>query len=135
MLAACAAPQAPIPITGAFGTSSGAKSKTYTYTGSAQTFRVPHSVTQLTVAVYGPSGPRGEHRKGGKGGFVQATIPVRAGEKLAIVVGGEGGRAGLGTIGTGGFNGGADGGATGNRYDFGGTAAAVRPTCAKAVAP
>lgn len=120
-IAGCAGSLQP-PIAG--GTSiaagSGAKTKTFDYTGKERSFRVPSGVTTLTVAAYGASGPTGTHDKGGNGAFVQATIPVKPGEKLAIVVGGEGGAADVGTNGAGGFNGGANGGATGNHYDFGG---------------
>jgi hypothetical protein len=112
--------QAPISRAAASAAGSGAKSKTFDYTGKRQSFRVPSGITKLTVAAYGAGGPTGKHDKGGNGAFVQATIPVKPGEKLTIVVGGEGGKADVGTDGTGGFNGGANGGATGNHYDFGG---------------
>jgi hypothetical protein len=77
-------------------------SQTFDYTGKEQTFTVPASLTKITVVLVGARGA-------GKplpalGGRVWAIVPVTAGEKLAVFVGGEGSGQ------TGGFNGGADGG-------------------------
>jgi hypothetical protein len=81
--------------------------RTFHYTGSEQSFKVPAGVTQVTITATGASGATGNRpyyaptSTGGKGGRATATIPVTPGEHLAIFVGGSG----L----SGGFNGGGAG--------------------------
>jgi hypothetical protein len=94
--------------------------RTFRYTGAAQTFRVPVGVKSLTVVALGAEGGGTSEPSGdgfGFGGRVFAVIPVRPGETLRVLVGGEGSGA------AGGFNGGANGGSgnTSSDYDgFGG---------------
>jgi hypothetical protein len=84
-------------------------SKTFAYTGTAQSFTVPVGVRIITVVSRGAAG------KGctpyGRGGRVYAVIPVTPKERLSVYVGGEGSQP------TGGFNGGGrgteDGGGSG----------------------
>ncbi|HEV3090516.1 MAG TPA: hypothetical protein VGX91_03630 [Candidatus Cybelea sp.] len=67
-------------------------SQIFNYTGTQQNFTVPKGVTRSgEVRRRARFDPRG-----GRGGFVTATIPVTPGETLAIFVGGGagGGRAG-----------------------------------------
>jgi hypothetical protein len=115
MLAACGGSQPPIVANVLAKAAHGVK--TFNYTGTAQSFKVPSGVTQITIKASGASGPSGGNTydcyfTGGNGGTVKATIPVTPGETLAIFVGGEG--AGDGSScspgGEGGFNGGGDGG-------------------------
>ncbi|MBV8197350.1 MAG: hypothetical protein JO263_04395, partial [Candidatus Eremiobacteraeota bacterium] len=73
--------------------------KTFSYTGKPQLFKVPQSVTTLVIDALGASGAAG-----GLGARVRATIPVTPGETLTLYVGGAG------NAGTGGYNGGANGG-------------------------
>jgi hypothetical protein len=96
------------------------KSRSFAYTGKAQTFTVPVGVKAVKIVASGASGPSGEYHYGGNGGLVKATIPVMPGEKLAIFVGGEGGAAAYGTNGAGGYNGGGDGGQVTSSYFIGG---------------
>jgi hypothetical protein len=89
----------------------------FLFTGTEQTFTVPAGVTKVRVDAKGASGggasgSQGSKVTAGRGGEVKATIPVAAGERLAIFVGGagvDGGSGGSG--GSGGYNGGAPGGA------------------------
>jgi hypothetical protein len=75
--------------------------RTFSYTGTEQSFKVPAGVNKLSVIVVGA---RGGGKQGAYGGRVYALIPVTPGEKLAVLVGGAGSRA-SGS----GFNGGGDG--------------------------
>ncbi len=108
--------------------------KTFSYTGSDQTFAVPAGVTQLTIAADGAAGGGAQgffgFGEGGLGGSVTATIPVTSGELLTIEVGGVGSSNGA-TTNAGGFNGGGasnQGGSGGGASDVrrGGTALANR---------
>jgi len=101
---------------------------TFNYTGKEQEFKVPSGVKLIDIVARGGGGAGGSGSEGlgSRGGRVHASIPVTAGETLAVYVGG----GGSGT--TGGFNG---GGAGGHKYGcncpgFGGGG---RRTCAKAV--
>ncbi|HEX3370771.1 MAG TPA: hypothetical protein VHS56_14425 [Candidatus Cybelea sp.] len=120
LLASCGGSQPPMAGgTVARAGRSSAHHQDYRYTGKAQSFVVPKGVAQITVVASCASGPiiRGSscQRSGGKGGLVHATIPVRAGEKLGLFVGGRG-ALGWGCDNSqygnadGGFNGGGDGG-------------------------
>ncbi len=107
LLAGCGASQPPIAARGAIGTTPSFRHyQFFSYTGGKQSFKVPAEVTHLTITAYGANGGFGQllccsgfASNGGPGGMVTATIPVTPGERLAIFVGGSGGR--------GGFNGGA----------------------------
>lgn len=94
----------------------------FNYTGAAQTYTVPEGVTALQVDAYGAQGSA-INGVGGKGGRVQAVLPVTPGEVLQVNVGGAGSAVGSGAVGpsVGGWNGGGDveqiGGA---RYGSGG---------------
>jgi hypothetical protein len=89
--------------------------KTFNYAGKKQMFTVPPGVKKLKVIAVGAQGNGDMH---GFGGRVYALIPVTPGEKLAIFVGGEGAYSNS----SGGFNGGALGGAYPycNCYGYGG---------------
>src|SRR5262245_41605244 len=87
---------------------------TFSYTGAEQFYVVPGCVDSVTVDVIGGeggSGPAGctsgDFKLGGKGGQVQATIPVAEGDTLFIYVGGKGEDDDLNSA-AGGFNGGGD---------------------------
>ncbi|MEW6468879.1 MAG: T9SS type A sorting domain-containing protein, partial [Bacteroidota bacterium] len=89
---------------------------TFNYTGAVDTFIVPAFVTSVTVDVKGAEGgqaassPQQTVNPTGKGGRVQATIPVTPGDTLFIYVGGKGGDASPNVAGTAGYNGGGAGG-------------------------
>lgn len=89
------------PVAGAQATT-----QTFTYTGTAQTFKVPSNVYGLKVLAIGGSGGYG-----GIGASVTSEVPVTPGESLRINVGGNGGT---------GPNGGYNGGGAGGRYGPGG---------------
>ena len=67
-----------------------AGSKTFTYTGAEQTFKVPTGVTSIAVDATGAVGGRGLGKKPSFGGRTQATIPVTPAETLYVFVGGKG---------------------------------------------
>ncbi len=97
--------------------------KTFYYTGSKQSFKVPAGVTALTVDARG-AGPARTYctdraYNTARGGRVFAVIPVTPHEELSVYVGGQGGRY------EGGFNGGGAGG-SGGAGDGGGGASDVR---------
>jgi len=71
---------------------------TFSYTGGAQTWRVPDGVTSVTFAAYGAAGTAAGSA-GGLGAEARATFAVRPGAYVDVVVGG-----------TAGFNGGGPGG-------------------------
>ena len=75
--------------------------KTFRYSGAEQIFTVPAGVKKLKVIAVGAQGG-GEFQ--GYAGRVYAIIPVTPREELAIFVGGRG------SVTSGGFNGGGDGG-------------------------
>ncbi|MGB8907664.1 MAG: glycine-rich protein, partial [Candidatus Cybelea sp.] len=117
LLSACGGSQAQIATPLSIAQHDATESKTFQYTGGAQTFTVPAGVTHITVAAYGagtPSfndGPTGPFSVGNTGGFVQAVIPATPGENLTIYVGGSGQFSSGANGGHGGFNGGGSGGA------------------------
>ncbi len=101
--------------------------RTFKYTGSEQSFKVPAGVTSVTITANGAAGAQGAPTYlgtwslGGSAGSVDATMPVTPGERLAIFVGGSGIR--------GGYNGGAGrfaGSCSKICYGFGGGASDVR---------
>jgi hypothetical protein len=108
LLAGCGGSQPPVAanVTKA-QTQARSHTRTFKYTGAEQSFKVPRGVTNVTIVATGARGANGGYQSqyyagvGGAGGSVQATIPVRPGERLAIFVGGWGGY--------GGFNGGGSG--------------------------
>jgi hypothetical protein len=71
-------------------------SQSFSYTGGLQVFVVPALVRSLTIQAWGAQGGTGAlfAGAGGQGGSVTATIPVTAGESLAVFVGGQGGEGG-----------------------------------------
>jgi hypothetical protein len=75
--------------------------RTFSYTGSEQTFKVPRGVTSIRIIAIGASGAGSLTAYGGR---VTAVVPVAPLETLAIYVGGAG------TSSNGGFNGGGAGG-------------------------
>jgi hypothetical protein len=83
--------------------------QTFHYTGKEQTFKVPTGVKELTVVAHGGEGAGfslyPSTASPGRPGRVRAIIPVHAGEKLYVFVGGSGAH--------GGFNGGGAGGRSG----------------------
>ncbi len=88
--------------------------KTFYYTGHAERFVVPSGVTTIEVDAIGAAGGGIRYPKYcygpcfGRGGRIEAEIPVRPGETLYVRVGGKGLRAPSGDAG--GFNGGGTGG-------------------------
>jgi Glycine rich protein len=111
--------------------------ETFEFTGAEQTFTVPTDVCHVTIDAFGAAGGIGNNADGtpGLGGRATATFAVTPGESLQVNVGGRGGDAegveeeveevealfagpGLSVRfgspapipGSGGFNGGADGG-------------------------
>ncbi len=103
----------------------GSGPQTFNYTGSQQTWTVPTGVTSITVDMTGAAGGDSSDddiptTPGGKGGRVQATLPVTPGQTLYINVGGMGGHVCSTNYSDGGWNGGGGGGcATG--YHIGGS--------------
>jgi hypothetical protein len=99
------------------------QSRTFKYTGKAQSFVVPAGVTRITVVARGAGG--NSCPRTGRGARLHAVIPVTPQERLDIYVGG----AGIGS--SGGFNGGGSSGyGGGSGYDGGGGGASdvrVRP--------
>lgn len=111
LLSACGGSSVPQTSSNAASDVSALKSsKTFTYTGKVQTFKVPAGVTQITVVAHGGEGGGfsvdPSTNSPGRPGRVYAIIPVHPGEKLYVVVGGSGAR--------GGFNGGGTGGSSGS---------------------
>lgn len=80
--------------------------RTFTYTGKAQTFKVPAHVTEINVVARGAAGGGSYF---GHGGRVYASIPVRSGETLYVFVGGAAHGVTGRTTSLGGFNGGGNG--------------------------
>jgi hypothetical protein len=107
MLSACGGgPSVPIATGSPINDAGAVKgNKTFKYTGSEQTFKVPKGVTQLTVVARGGEGAGFSTYPStdtpGRPGRVSAIIPVSPGEKLYVFVGGSGT--------DGGFNGGGAG--------------------------
>jgi YVTN family beta-propeller protein len=73
------------------------ESEMFGYTGSPQSFTVPPGVTNVTIVAQGGSGGNGNSEQigvssgaGGLGAVVTSDLPVKAGEKLQILVGGAG---------------------------------------------
>ncbi|MBI3134241.1 MAG: hypothetical protein HYZ14_06135 [Bacteroidetes bacterium] len=102
------------------------QTKTFEYTGYAQTYVVPNGVYTLQVDMYGASGGwndysgvRYDNYLPGKGGRVQANLAVEPGQTLYIYVGEKGGDASSGIGGNPGFNGGGAGN-TSTTYSGGG---------------
>ena len=114
-----------------------AEDKTFSYTGSLQTWTVPDGVSSIEVDGYGGMGGHGSSSWNGRGGFggrLQATISVTAGNTINIYVGEKGGNTKVAggttyepvhnpwTVGDaeGGWNGGGDPGNTNNGGGGGG---------------
>ena len=83
----------------------------YAYTGAAQTFTVPTSVTQLQVECWGAQGGDVGTTLGGKGGYAKALVAVTPGETAYAFVGQQGAlsAATTNTAGVATFNGGGAG--------------------------
>lgn len=102
------------PTTGSSHSTGELESRTFNYSGSAQTFTVPAGVTSVTVTAAGAQGGQaydvvaGTSGIGGKGALVVSAVPVTPGETLVLMVGGEGGSNPQASVA--GFNGGAAGG-------------------------
>jgi hypothetical protein len=94
-------------------------------TPGVHTWTVPKHGRLATFDVYGAAGGSRGDAAGGLGAHVRATLAVRAGDALTIVVGGRGGQVVGRTPGAGGFNGGAAGGA--EAQDFVVTPSATLP--------
>jgi hypothetical protein len=95
-----------------------AETKSFTYTGGEQEFKVPSGVTSVHVEAVGGAGGVGGHffspvgGSGGVGAVVSGVLAVTPGNTLYVEVGGNG-EPGLFAgepegLGLGGFNGGAD---------------------------
>jgi hypothetical protein len=85
-----------------------AGTRTFSYTGAAESFTVPECVTVITADAYGAQGGNGTFYNGGLGGRVQATLTVVPNTSLSIRIGGAGGGPCPGG-GLPGFNGGGAG--------------------------
>jgi Glycine rich protein len=130
-LAGCGGSQSPMTALGARSDRSDALPyhKTFHYTGSEQSFKVPEGVTSITVVALGAAGDGGsgstsghQFENYGRGGRVDAVVPVSSGETLYVFVGGRGEGS---YEGGNGFNGGGQGGEYPNCkhslcYGFGG---------------
>jgi Glycine rich protein len=87
----------------------------FEYTGKEQSFKVPSGVTKITVVARGAAGgaaPGSSASYAGRGGRVNATIPVHPGETLYVFVGGKPDSS------TGGYNGVGDGYGGGGASDI-----------------
>lgn len=73
----------------------------FNYTGSAQEWEAP-STGKYYIEMYGASGGNADTFHGGTGGFASGYILLKQGQKLSIVVGGEG------QLHRGGYNGGGN---------------------------
>lgn len=97
---------------------------TFNYTGSMQTYVVPAGVTQVSVDCIAGSGGTSNYGLPdfvpGDGGRVETILTVTPGSTLNIYVGGEGVAAATSVAGTGAYNGGADGNASGTNAGGGG---------------
>ncbi len=102
LLASCGGSQPPIGAPASSGYGSLAKSpvhsKTFVFTGEAQSFTVPAAVRRITVVARGAGGTFYHCLSTGRGARVYASIPVASGERLSVYVGGADG-----------FNGGGQG--------------------------
>src|SRR5690242_13053427 len=100
----------------------GAGTRTFIPTGGEQEFVVPGGVRSLQVVAIGGQGAVDStaFARGGFGARVSAQMSVTPGQRLYVVVGGNGEGS------RGGFNGGGDGGATCARGGGGGGASDVR---------
>ncbi len=91
-----------------------AQTTAFAFTGNNQTYTVPAGITSVQVVATGASGGAYPSLTNyALGARVQATVTVIPGEVLTVVVGGSGGDATFGGLGTGGFNGGGGGAAAG----------------------
>lgn len=90
--------------------------KAFSATGAEQAFTVPAGVTSIHVVAVGAKGGTGTSaaNPGGLGAVATADIPVAAGQKFFVEVGGNGANGNAGQGGAGGFNGGRLGGASGD---------------------
>lgn len=100
----------------------GADEAAFSFTGAPQSWTVPSGVHEATFALTGGSGGASggitsAHASGGRGALVHATLPVSAGQQLAIYVGGAAPGNG---IEQGGWNGGGGGARVGNNVALGG---------------
>ena len=102
-----------------FPTISFSDTKTFSYTGAVQTWDIPNTSANKTLAItlYGGAGGDGADRDGKYAGYdgangagVTATVTVTPGSTLYIYVAGAGGHASTITGGTGGYGGDASGG-------------------------
>ena len=91
--------------------------KTFTYTGAKEQYKLPAGVNIIVVELYGAEGgdayPPSGGNDPGKGGKVSATLTVSPGAALEIYVGGKGIDGNLNTGGNGGWNDGGSGGTFG----------------------
>jgi hypothetical protein len=89
--------------------------KTFSFTGSEQSFVVPDGVTSIHVVAVGGKGGTGTASTGGGFGAVaSADIPIGPGTTLYIAVAGNGSNGSNGGPGAGGYNGGGTGGTSGD---------------------
>jgi hypothetical protein len=87
------------------------KQLTFKFTGQYQTWRVPKNVHSIHVVAFGGAGDG--TGGAGLGGRATAILPVQPGEKLTIVVGGNGYKS------QGGYNGGGPGGLYATYWGYG----------------
>lgn len=102
LLAACEQAVPPIPDPAPIVLAPQAVTRTYTSTGSEQTFTVPDGITSITVVAVGAAGGDGDGI-GGRGAVVTANLAVTPNSTLYVNVGGNGAGAGAGYNG-GGFS-------------------------------
>ncbi len=89
-------------------------SKTFSYTGSAKTFKMPGGCVNATVEAKGAGGGTAYTTavSGGAGGLLEGKITVAAGATLTVIVGGKGKKPTYNRCGGGGNNGGGGGSVT-----------------------
>lgn len=88
----------------------------FAHTGAEQEFVVPEGVASVTIEARGARGGDGygSGSNYGRGGYVEATLPVTPGETLYVYVGGPGAGGFQLDTSAGGFNGGGDSSSGGN---------------------
>ena len=122
LLVACGAHASPGALPDGDASQPATSSRTFHFTRTAQKFKVPKGVTQLTITAYGAQGggykDASQGYPGGRGDKITATISVSAGALLFVYVGSKGISGGT-NGGGGGFNGG--GGAFQGAYGGGGS--------------
>ena len=94
--------------------------KCYLLKGVSSAYTVNFPAGRYLIELWGASAGTttyGKTNVGGRGGYVSGVITFKGSKTLYFYVGTQGTNSNSGTKGTGGFNGGADGGTDNNNYD------------------